>query len=164
MAVISKDFRDVRTRVYVNAPMDTVYKAWATVAGLERWLTARARLLSPEGRDLGREGLAEEGGRYSWTFADGTREDGSFVEVDNSTLLRFTFGKDVLVKVQLMLTSRGVLVDVHQHAQRSDAENLALALSHSSRWTFHLVNLRSVLEHGADLRDARPDVEGLVNV
>jgi len=164
MAVVSRDYRDVRARVYVNAPMDRVYKSWATVAGLERWLTARARMLSPEGRDLGREGPAEEGGRYSWTRADGTREDGTFVEVDNSMLLRFTFGKDVVVKVQLTLTSKGVLVDVHQHAQRSDAENLALALAHSSRWTFYLANLKSVLEGGADLRDARPDVEGLVNV
>jgi len=123
---------------------------------------ARAPALS-RGPRPGREGLAEEGGRYSWTFADGTREDGSFVEVDNSTLLRFTFGKDVLVKVQLMLTSRGVLVDVHQHAQRSDAENLALALSHS---TVDVPPREPEVRARArrDLRDARPDVEGLVNV
>ena len=164
MAIVSKDFRDVRARVYVSAPMDRVYKAWATVAGLERWFPARARMLSPEGRDLGREGMAEEGGRYTWTWADGTREEGSFLEADNSTRLRFTFGRDVIVSVQLMVTSRGVLVDVQQHAQRSDAENLALALEHSSAWTFHLANLKSVLEHGNDLRDPRPDVEGLVNV
>jgi uncharacterized protein YndB with AHSA1/START domain len=164
MAVVSKDYRDVRARVYVNAPMDRIYKSWATVAGLERWFAARARMLSPEGRDLGREGPAEEGGRYSWQWADGTREDGTFIEVDNSTLLKFTYGRDVLVTVKLMLTSKGVLVDAHQHAQRSDAENLALALDDSNGWTFYLANLKSVLEHGADLREARPDVEGLVNV
>ncbi len=163
MTVISKDFRDVRARVYLNAPMDRIYKAWATVAGLERWFPARARILSPEGRDLGREGLAEEGGRYSWTWADGTREDGTFIEADNSTKLKFTFGRDVIVTVLLAPTHNGVLVDVLQHAQRSDAENLALALDHSNGWTFYLANLRATLEHGVDLRELRPDIDGLVN-
>ena len=31
-------------------------------------------------------------------------------------------------------------------------------------WAFYLANLKSVLEHGCDLREPQPDRAGLVNV
>jgi uncharacterized protein YndB with AHSA1/START domain len=156
-------YRQFTKRIYVKASLDAVYKAWATAGGLARWFPRQAKYSSPEGRSLGTTGLAEEGGRYWMGWPGGVEEEGTVLETDPHGRFSFTFGKDIIVTVTLSKTLRGTLVEVVQQNKRKDEENLQVTLEYTNGWTFYLTNLKSVLEHSADLREARPDVDSLVN-
>ena len=158
-------WREFKQRIYVKAPVERVYRLWATSAGLTKWWPIKARYTTPEGRNVGSNDLAEEGGRYWMAWPGGVEESGTVLEANNRDLIKFTFGKDIRVTVKLIKRKKGTLVDlVQRSAWPSEEENMEVYLEYYPGWVFYLTNLKSVLEARADLREKEPDVEHLINL
>ena len=157
-------WRRIDQRIYVNAPIETVYGAMATAKGVTGWFPLEAVMTDPEGRSLSPGQAVSGGDRFKFTWHTGHEEAGEFLEANGTDLLRYTFGDAIEVTVRLEEAEDGsVLVELGQTQDRSDEENLRILLGFKEGWAFYLTNLKSVLEGGLDLRDFREDIEHRVN-
>jgi uncharacterized protein YndB with AHSA1/START domain len=157
-------WKRIDQRMFVRAPLESAYAAWATAKGLVGWFPLEAALTDADGRALPPGQAASEGDRFRLTWHTGHEEAGEFLEANGRDLLRYTFGRDIEVTVRFEQTEDGsVLVQLTQTQDRSDEENLQILMGFKEGWAFYLTNLKSVLEGGLDLRDFREDVEHRVN-
>ena len=150
--------------IYLEAPIESVYAAWATSKGLVGWFPMEAVLTDAGGEELPPDGAAVVGGGFKFLWHTGHVEEGEFLEANGTDRLRFTFGEGIEVAVCLKEAGDGfVAVDLSQTQDRSPEENLKVLLGFKEGWAFYLANLRSVLEGGLDIRDFTHDIEDRVN-
>jgi uncharacterized protein YndB with AHSA1/START domain len=150
---------------YYRAPLEAVWQAWSTAEGLESFFIADARSEPATGPMRAPGEQVHAGDRYRWRFLHGLELVGSFREVDPMQRVAFSFGG---METSVDLQQRGDQVEVrlHQAGCRTDPEGSAGDhLNCRSCWVFFLTNLKSVLEHGTDLRDwEAPGVNDAVSV
>ena len=159
-----EEWRRIHQVIYVDAPMESVYAAWATSEGLAGWFPMEAVLTDAGGAELPPGTAAVEGGGFKFIWHTGHTEKGEFLEANGSDRLRFTFGEAIVVAVTLEEAGDGtVAVVLKQTQDRSDEDNLKVLLGFKEGWAFYLTNLKSVLEGGMDLRDLAHDIEHRVN-
>lgn len=144
-----------RFDVHMIVPCDpgTAYDCWATGAGMERffartWAYAGA---GGGGGDRDPEERAEVGDAYRMAFHHPAALDGTVLAAEDDRHLAFSFGP-MRVDVRIEPLNGRSLVALTQ----SDIAESDLPHSHlncRSCWVYYLLNLRSVIEHGHDLRD-----------
>jgi uncharacterized protein YndB with AHSA1/START domain len=157
-------WKRIDQRIYVSAPVESVYAAWATAKGVMGWSPLEAVMTDGDGRALPPGQAVSAGDRFRFTWHTGHEETGEFLEANGTDLLRYTFGDAIEVTVRLEEAEDGsVIVELTQTQDRSDEENLKIMLGFKEGWGFYLTNLKSVLEGGLDLRDFREDIEHRVN-
>ncbi len=150
--------------IYVEAPRESLYAAWATAEGLVGWCSMEAVLTDADGAEVPPGGTAVVGGGFKFTWHTGHTESGEYLEANGIDRLRYTFGEGIEVTVTLEDVGDGsVLVRLQQTQDRSPEENLRIMLGFKEGWAFYLTNLKSVLEGGLDLRDLTHDIEHRVN-
>lgn len=142
---------------YYDAPAREVFRAWATAGGLCRFFLEEARHASPAGRERAPGEAARPGDRYHWRWRHGPGIEGEFLGVDEDRLVAFTFG-GMEVRVRPVPVDGGTRLDLEQTGiETDDAGRVRGHLNCRSCWVFFLTNLKSVLHHGHDLRDRRPE-------
>jgi uncharacterized protein YndB with AHSA1/START domain len=164
MRMDAEKWKRIDQVIYVDAPKEGLYAAWATTKGVTGWCPMEAALTDVDGSPVPPGGTAVEGGGFKYTWHTGHTESGEFLEANGLDRLRFTFGEGIVVTVTLEDADDGcVLVRMVQTQDRSDEENLKIMLGFKEGWAFYLTNLKSVLEGGLDLRDLVHDIEHRVN-
>ena len=99
------------------------------------------------------------------SFANVLAAVGEFLEVDPPRFVAFTFGS-----MRVAVTVRAVDEDVEVRLEQTgcaptDPERAWQHLNCRSCWVYFLTNLKSVLEHGIDLRDrSRPGRNDAVSI
>ena len=160
------EWKDFSRRIYVNAPIETLFEAWATSAGLENWFLESAVYFSAEGSKKAPGEQMQEGDTYEWKwFGYDLVSKGKVVETNGKDQMKFTFGENEEI-VHLDFTKKGdrVLVELKQHQKHRDAEDRKrVFIGCFGGWTYHLTNLKSVYEGGLDLRERNPDIDNLIN-
>ena len=103
--------------------------------------------------------------KYEWNwFAQNYFESGKVITANGTDLFEFTFAGDCKVQVKLSEVKNYVLVEITQKEiplDNNSKQNIRLGCTFG--WTFYLINLKSVLEGGLDLRNKDSEMEGLVN-
>ncbi len=151
-------------RIDVNAPLKSVYAAWATSKGLMGWSPMEALLRDKDGKELAPGTSVVPGGSFHFAWHTGHTEEGTYLEANDVDHLRYTFGKDIVVNVTMEPMEDGsVMVTIEQTQDRTDEENLRILLGFKEGWAFYLTNLKSVLEGGLDLRNYTHDIEHRLN-
>lgn len=145
-----------------NVDMRSLYMAWATPAGLEKWFLRKADFFSILLRQrAGDEQILKED-TYTWYwhgYHNDTVQKGSVLEANGHDLIKFTFSGDSVVTVKFSTRNGLTIIDLTQEniPEESDpTKNLFVQCQIG--WTFYLANLKSVIEGGKDLRNKRVDL------
>ena len=140
-------------KIYLKAPLETVYRCWATEEGLCSWFLRSAWFTDPSGRRRGPGEPAAAGDTYAWQWHhwDGT-EAGTLLAANGTDLVEFGFAGDSRVRVQLLPHGAAILLTLRQYNIPPDPEStLQIHYGCSNGWTFWLANLKAWLEHGIHL-------------
>tara|TARA_R110002050_G_scaffold263024_1_gene403411 strand:+ start:9459 stop:9953 length:495 start_codon:yes stop_codon:yes gene_type:complete len=159
------DWTQFSKRIFVRTDLDLVYNAWTKSTELEKWFLSKARFKSKDGNEILVSENISSKSSYSWNwFAQEHGEKGIIREANGRDYLEFTFAGNCIVKVHLSKIKDQTLVDLSQTEIPTDSssqENIRLGCAFA--WTFYLLNLKSVLEGGLDLRNKDLDLKGVIN-
>ena len=143
MMAMPKQF-SVEQSYYFNAPVERVFRGLTDSRILVKWFLSKARV------------LPKRGGDYSFSWIGGYHMTGKVKRFEANRSISYSWsdklGNGELAKttVSFNLTKkgRGTLLKV-RHTGFRDPEHFAEC---SSRWAYYLTNMKSVLDHGVDLR------------
>jgi len=152
-------------KILVKATLAEVYSAWTKSAEIEKWFLSSANYFDKHQQLLPREKAVVAGNSYEWSwFLYNEAETGQITEANGKDKLAFTFAGDCTVEVHLSQTGEHVLVELTQkNIPTDDDSKLKVRLGCHSGWSFYLVNLKSVLEGGLDLRNKDAHFKPMVN-
>jgi len=142
-----------------NTGIRTLYEAWATTGGLEKWFLRRADFFTIAGRLRGPDEFIAKEDTYEWYwhgFGDENVEKGQILEANGTDFLKFSFSGGSIVSINIY-TRNGVsiveLTQVNIPEEKDPSKNLYVQCQVG--WTFYLANLKAVLEGGIDLRNKK---------
>lgn len=145
-----------------NTDARSIYKAWATPAGLESWFLRKADFYTITGRKREPEEFILKEDTYEWLwhgFDDSALQKGEVLEVNSIDFLKFTFTDDTIVSVNIRSASGLTILELTQENIKEDPDpGSNLFVQCQTGWTFYLANLKSIIEGGIDLRNKRIDV------
>ena len=140
-----------------NTDIRSLYEAWATPAGLEKWFLREADFYTIPRRLREPEEFILKEDTYEWFwhgFGDDTSEKGQILEANGTDLIKFTFSAGSIVTVSLYSRNGVSIVELVQEnipVENDPAKSLFVQCQVG--WTFYLANLKSILEGGIDLRN-----------
>ncbi len=151
-------------KISIQSDIETVYKSWLSSKELEKWFLAEAIYIDGYKNELASTDLASSECTYSWKwYAQEHVEIGKIIEANGKDYLLFNFAGSCRVSVALEELGEETLVTLTQSEIPEDDESkVNIRLGCASAWAFYLVNLKSVLEGGIDLRNKKK-IKGLVN-
>lgn len=145
-----------------HVDMRSLYMAWSTPAGLEKWFLRKADFFTvPQRLRDDHEQIAKED-TYNW-YRHGYHNDvvqhGRILEANGQDFIKFSFTGDSIVTVNFSTRNGLTIIELEQTdiPQESDPEKNLLVQCQIG-WTFYLANLKSVMEGGRDLRNKRVEL------
>ena len=130
-----------------------VFRRFATASGLESFFIKAAQHTAPDGQARGPDEVVQTSDTYHWSYLHDFAHGGTFLEVEPSKLVRFSFG-DMQVAVRLCTVGTATEVALHQTGcATEDPDRAWQHVNCRSCWIYFMTNLRSVLAGGGDLRD-----------
>jgi len=145
-----------------NTDIRTLYEAWATTRGLEKWFLRKANFYTVPRRTREPEEFILKEDTYEWYwhgYGDDTFEKGEILEANGTDLVKFTFSGGSIVTVEMSSRNGISLIELTQEniPEESDpSKNLFVQCQVG--WTFYMANLKSVFEGGIDLRNKKLEV------
>ncbi|MES2267139.1 MAG: SRPBCC domain-containing protein [Bacteroidota bacterium] len=145
-----------------NVDMRSLYLAWSTPAGLEKWFLRKADFFTIAQRIRGNEEQILKEDTYTWYwhgYHNDVFQKGRVLEANGRDQIIFTFTGESVVTVNLSTRNGLTIVELEQSniPEESDPAKNLFVKCHSG-WTFYLTNLKSVIEGGKDLRNKRVDL------
>ncbi|HQY19483.1 MAG TPA: SRPBCC domain-containing protein [Ignavibacteria bacterium] len=150
--------------ILLKASPEKVYEYISTGSGLSKWFIGSADYFyNDKSIRLGDE-PAQKGNSFLWKWLKKDLElKGIITESDGKNEFGFTFGSSFFVNIKLSESGDRTKLVLTQCYQDSATENEFGFINCCVCWVFFLTNLKSVLEHGIDLRETEADIEMLVN-
>ena len=145
-----------------NTDIRSLYEAWTTSAGLEKWFLRKADFYAIIGRLKEPAEFIIKEDTYEWYwhgYGDDAFEKGVILEANGTDLIKFTFSGGSIVTVSLYARNGVSIVELTQEnipEEPDPSKNLFVQCQIG--WTFYLANLKSVLEGGVDLRNKKLEV------
>jgi uncharacterized protein YndB with AHSA1/START domain len=150
--------------IYLNASLSNVYKIVATSSGLEKWFMGNAEYTDNLGKTRPAAVTAEKGDVFSWHWLEKDLSiNGKVLESVNNEKFSFTFGPLFEVTITVKENDSRTQLTLSQNYSEGTEKNDFAYINCCTCWVFFLTNLKSVLEHGHDLRETLVDDESLVN-
>lgn len=160
-------WNEFEIRIPVEASMGTIYNAWTTSRGLERWFLRKATFKSKQGALRLPDEPFEKGDRYHWLwfgYGDDVFEANRVLNANGVDFMRFEFTGKCIVTVRMESTGNMTLVSLKQDRIPDDPNpSTNLFVNCQLGWTFYLTNLKSVLEGGRDLRNKDTGLMPVIN-
>ena len=162
---MSNNFNEFKLRVNINAPVEKAYAAWATPAGLESWFLRKADLSN--GRGLLQPGdKAQKGDEYEFRWhghPDSMTHKGKILSADGKSQFNFTFSQDLPVSVSVYREQDETIVELIEQFDPTDQDVARKHyLGNMKGWIFFLINLKSVLEGGLDMRNRKVELTNVL--
>ena len=164
---MAQDWSKFVIKIYINAPMQTVYDSWAIPERLEQWFLKRALFKDISGNDRAINAAVQVGDTYIWNWhghPDTMTETGTIVIANQKDCFQFQFGKaglvmvclkEVLGQTEMLLTQENIPTD--------EKNKFNYHVGCSTGWTFYFANLKSILEGGLDLRNKNIELTNVIN-
>ena len=154
-------------KIYINAPLQTVYDAWTRRANLETWFLRKAEFIRPDGTVRESDSPVQKGDTYEWMWhghPDTTVEHGVVTEANGNDRFQFVFGDAGTVTVDLTQADQATQMILTQDKIPTDEQSKHdYHVGCSTGWTFYLANIKSILEGGLDLRNKNPKYTHVIN-
>ena len=142
----SYDWTQFTLRIEIKAPPSKVFKCWTDPRELIKWFPIKA------------EFEARQGGQFYFEWLAGDKFSGEIIRARKPSLVEFPFGsKGEKVLVKIKKVRGGSEIELRQYDMKTTPKDkVTMHLGCREGWTFFLVNLKSWLEHGIDLRGHNP--------
>ena len=161
------DWSTFTVRVNINAPINELYRCWATRSGIEYWFLRSSEYKSFEGviRDPNEE--VRKGDSYKWMWhgwPDDTVEYGEILDCNGQDNFGFSFGKAGNCAVKIYDELNETIVELVQKDIPSDEHGRQYwHIGCRTGWTFFLTNMKSLMEGGIDLRNRNVKLQQVLN-
>lgn len=162
---MNNDWTSFTQRIPINATTKSIYDAWVKPENLEKWFLSSALFTTPDRLPREQDGRVKVGDTYRWMwhgYPESVIEIGTVLEANGHNRIRFTFTDDCIVSVAINVENGERVVELTQSRIPPD-EKLRIYLDCSKGWMFYLVNLKSMLEGGIDLRNKNKKISNVVN-
>lgn len=126
---------DINQTFYVEASPNRVFEALSDPDELAKWFPAKA-MIDPV-----------KGGRFSFVMKNGYVWEGKLSGFKQNKSVSYPFIEGT-ASFELVKKRRGTLLKLNN----TGFETLEMLVAASGGWAYYLTNLKSVLEHGVDLR------------
>jgi hypothetical protein len=160
------DWSRFELKIPVNAGIQEIYDRWASADGLESFFLRQALYTSADGKEKKGDEKLVVGDTYVWRwhgYPDSVTETGAVLEANGKDLLRFNFGKAGIVTVTVKTIEDTTIVElVQDNIPIDEASKFNFHIGCQGGWLFYLVNLKSLLEGGIDLRNRNEKLGGKV--
>lgn len=139
-------------RIFINAPIESVYRSWATPSKLETWFLEQARFRSGQS-DRSANELVQKGDKFTWKWHNWDfKEDGTVLKANGTDAISYTFGEGGRVDIALKRADESTELSLTQSDIPTDDESkMDIFVGCNTGWTFWLTNLKAYLEHGITL-------------
>jgi uncharacterized protein YndB with AHSA1/START domain len=142
-----------------NTDIRSLYEAWATTAGIEKWFLRKANFYTVPRRTRRPDEFILKEDTYDWYwhgYNDDNVEKGQILEANGTDNIKFTFAGGSIVNVCIFSRNGVSIVELTQDniPEESDPSK-SLLVQCQVGWTFYLANLKSVIEGGIDLRNKK---------
>jgi uncharacterized protein YndB with AHSA1/START domain len=162
---MNNNWSEFKLRINTTASVEKAYAALSTPGGLESWFLRRADVSSggkprPPGEKI------QKGDEYAFQWhghPDSMRHSGKFLSTDGKSVISFTFSQELPVTISVYRECEETIVEL---AETFDPTDEGVARNHylgnMKGWIFFLVNLKSVLEGGLDLRNRKEELKNVL--
>lgn len=154
-------------RIGINAGVAEIYDLIKTRQGLETWFLRMAEFTTPGKEVRSSNSAIEKNDTYRWRwhgYNNEVTETGRVLEANGKDTLRFTFAGECLVTIAARPHQDITLVEITQENIPTDEQSrINYYIGCSEGWAFYLVNLKSILEGGIDLRNRDETLQGVLN-
>ena len=161
------DWSRFTVRINVKAPIETLYKAWATRAGIEHWFLRFSEYKKKDGTLRQNDELTAAGDSYKWMwygYPDSVVEEGEILDCNGRDFFKFIFGKAGNCTVTIKEEESEKIVElVQDNIPTDDHGKQFWHIGCKTGWTFYLANLKSMMEGGVDLRNRNEKIQDLIN-
>jgi hypothetical protein len=157
-------------KIFVNAPIQIIYEAFATCLGMEKWFL-RSCIYSRNDKALNKNEYAKAGDSYSFLWhgwPDETNEKGTILFANDIDTFEFTFdgnaSTNMVVKISLKSSNEATMVDLYQYnIPDDDASKMNYYVGCKTGWNFYLANMKASFEYGIDLRNKDIGLQDVLN-
>lgn len=160
------DWSKFKLRVNLSADPKEAYTCWVTSAGLERWFLRSAKFTDAEGNLRGPNEPIQEGDTYEWLwhgYPDSVKEQGRVIKANGKDQFVFTFSLESPVTISVYREADETIVQLVESDLPIDEETVFKHfIGDSKGWIFYLINLKSVLEGGLDLRNRKEELVDVI--
>jgi hypothetical protein len=160
------DFSQFKLRVNIKASIEDAYKAWATAAGLNSWFIGKMFFTDEKGVVRADNDLARVGDEYTCSFLrtpDNVLIKGKVLKANDKNLFSFSFSKNCPVTISIYSEHEETIVElIESNVPNEEDVVIRQYVSDSKGWIFYLVNLKSVLEGGLDLRNRNAGIKNVI--
>jgi uncharacterized protein YndB with AHSA1/START domain len=154
-------------RIPINAPSQELYDAWTTRKGMEHWFLRMAEFKTPDGQLRKDDEHVQRGDTYTWRWygwSDDIEEHGKILLANGHDYFQFKFGEAGICTVNIKQEQGYNIVELVQSDIPTDEEGMHYYhLGCKTGWTFHLTNMKSIFEGGADLRNKDLNIHNVIN-
>jgi uncharacterized protein YndB with AHSA1/START domain len=148
----------------IDAPPESVMNCWRTAHGIQQFFIAEMKVTGSGGQARMEDDTIQKDDTYWWHYVHDYTGQGQFLS-SSENQVRFTFGTSYQVEITAVPADNGTLLHLKQTGMSDSMEDRVHgSLNCRSCWINFIVNLKSVLEHGIDLRDKNPATTDSVSV
>jgi len=162
-----KDWSQFMLRIPVNASIQEIYDRWTSPGGLESFFLRQALFTTAEGTEKSGGQKIAPGDTYQWRwfgFPDDVTETGIVLAANGKDFLQFTFGKAGTVSVSARTMEGATIIELRQEDIPTDEDaKFNYHIGCQGGWLFYLVNLKSLMEGGIDLRNRDEKLTEVIN-
>lgn len=161
------DWTRFTKRISINASIKDIYNAWASQSEIESWFLRKARYKDAGGVSRGEDDPVQKGDNYEWMwygYPDEVVERNKIFETNGKDLIKFGFADKCIVTIRIYEEEGEHVIELTQEnipVDENPSTNLFVGCGEG--WTFYLVNLKSVLEGGLDLRNKNEKLKKVIN-
>jgi uncharacterized protein YndB with AHSA1/START domain len=163
---MKNNWSEFKLRVNINAPVNKVYSAWTSSAGLMSWFLRKAIFHSANGTMRKADEPVVAGDQYEWYwhgYPDSVVEKGKIVSANEKDKFVFTFSLGCPVTISIYTQCDETIVELVESNLPTDEETMRKHyVGDSKGWIFYLANLKSVLEGGLDLRNKKEELTNVI--
>ena len=158
------DWSTFTKRISINTNEESIFNAWNSQDGLEKWFLSKAQFSNSDNVEKDRISNIEKGDKYEWMWhgSDDVAE-GVVLENNGKDFIAFTFlGCKVSVKIQRE-NGENVVELIQSEISLDEQSRLSDYVGCTRGWTFFMTNLKSILEGGIDLRNRNGNLKNVIN-
>lgn len=160
------DFSQFKLRVNIKTSVENAYKAWATAAGLNSWFLGKMIFTDEKGVVRPDDAAVEVGDEYTCAFAknpDSILVRGKVLKANGKNLFSFSFSKNCPVTVSIYEEHGETIVElIESNVPNEDDVVVRQFVNDSKGWIFYLINMKSILEGGLDLRNKSMEIKNVI--
>lgn len=161
------DWSRFTVRIPINSTVSKIFEYWNSSKGLEFWFLRKADSWNETGKLLDKSSDLEPGYTYTWFWEgwdDNTKEVGKILENNHKDKIKFSFGNAGNVAINIIKENKYTVLELIQDEIPVDEYSKHnYHVGCKTGWTFHIANLKSIIENGHDLRNKDMGLKNVIN-